>query len=76
MAFPSWRYGPDGQADVFACAEDVPPGWQDHPSKVGDKLTYAELAAEVAKMDPDGDGRIGGPVKRKPKKVKRNGHGK
>jgi hypothetical protein len=32
--FPAWYYGPEGQSDVFERAEDVPEGWQDHPSKV------------------------------------------
>lgn len=30
----SFRYGPDGQAQIFDSAEDVPEGWEDHPSKV------------------------------------------
>ena len=33
--YPAWRYGPNGDAKVFARAEDVPAGWQDHPSKAG-----------------------------------------
>jgi len=33
--FPSWRYGPDGDARVFQSAEEVPEGWVDHPSKAG-----------------------------------------
>lgn len=32
--FPAWYYGPEGQQQVFQRAEDVPEGWQDHPSKV------------------------------------------
>ena len=31
------------------------------------KPTYDELAAEVAKMDPDGDGKVGGSAKKTPK---------
>jgi hypothetical protein len=30
--WPSVRYGPDGQSQVFKREEDVPPGWQDHPA--------------------------------------------
>ncbi len=36
IEWPSWRYGPDGAADVFESEADVPKGWQDHPSKVKD----------------------------------------
>lgn len=47
--FPSWRYGPDGQARVFTRADDVPVGWADHPSKVvrvGVKLEPAKVSIE------------------------------
>jgi hypothetical protein len=33
VAWPSWRYGPDGEAAIFTRAEDVPDGWYDHPKK-------------------------------------------
>lgn len=33
QAWPSWRYGPKGESAIFEKAEDVPKGWQDHPSK-------------------------------------------
>lgn len=32
--FPSFRYGPNGQAMVCQSKADVPSGWVDHPSKV------------------------------------------
>lgn len=34
MGWPSWRYGPGGQAKVFEREEDVPAGWVDHPAGV------------------------------------------
>lgn len=34
QAWPSWRYGPNGQAQIFEHEEQVPEGWEDHPSKV------------------------------------------
>jgi len=34
--YPSFRYGPGGKAEVFQSAEEVPPGWVDHPSKLKD----------------------------------------
>lgn len=29
--WPSWRYGPSGEAKIFQKPEDVPAGWQDTP---------------------------------------------
>lgn len=29
--FPSWRYGPNGAARIFAHPDDVPKGWTEHP---------------------------------------------
>jgi len=31
--FPTWRYGPDGEAQIFGENDKIPAGWQDHPSK-------------------------------------------
>lgn len=83
MTFPSCRYGPGGACAVFDCEEDVPAGWEDHPSKVkcaAEKPTLADAAeaiaaaaAQIAKMDGDGDGRIGGSLPKAKRKVKRNG---
>ena len=39
--WPAWFYGPNGQSDVFESADEVPEGWQDHPSKVADAVTIA-----------------------------------
>lgn len=30
--WPSWRYGPNGEADIFNSAAEVPSGWKKHPS--------------------------------------------
>lgn len=35
--WPAWRYGPEGKSAVFERESDVPAGWMDHPSKVGEK---------------------------------------
>ncbi len=32
--WPAWFYGPNGAAEVFESAKEVPAGWKDHPSKV------------------------------------------
>jgi hypothetical protein len=29
--WPSWRYGPDGDARIFQNAAEVPKGWKEHP---------------------------------------------
>lgn len=31
--WPSWWYGPKGEAAVFESENDVPRGWHNHPSK-------------------------------------------
>lgn len=51
--WPSWRYGPDGQAQIFNNADEVPAGWSDHPSSVG-------AAVKADPFDHDGDGKPGG----------------
>ena len=33
--WPAWYYGPKGAAAVFESQSEVPEGWVDHPSKVG-----------------------------------------
>lgn len=33
VAWPSWRYGPAGEAEIFQNAGEVPDGWKDHPKK-------------------------------------------
>lgn len=37
MDFPAFYYGPGDQKRVFQSAEDVPEGWEDHPSKVAEE---------------------------------------
>ena len=32
--FPAWFYGPNGEAEIFEAAEQVPAGWADAPGKV------------------------------------------
>lgn len=32
--FPGWYYGPNGESQIFNSIEEVPEGWEDHPSKV------------------------------------------
>ena len=31
--FPGWRFGPNGEAEIFQRAEDVPEGWTDTQSR-------------------------------------------
>jgi len=37
VEWPAWRYGPNGRAEIFQSAGEVPAGWQDHPTKVSGK---------------------------------------
>jgi hypothetical protein len=46
--WPAWRYGPDGEADVFENEADVPKGWKNHPSAF-------EKPAKEAKAKPAGE---------------------
>jgi hypothetical protein len=32
--WPSWRYGPSGQSQIFDHENQVPEGWVDHPGKL------------------------------------------
>lgn len=80
MTFPSWRYGPGGQAQIFQSEADVPKGWFDHPSK----LPPPPLTANTGLLntfalpphnpfDHDGDGKPGGSLPKKrgrPRKAK------
>lgn len=65
--FPSWRYGPGGQQQVFQHAEQVPDGWVDHPSKLAAKdrpkgddakgdISRLKLDAPRVASDPTGGG--------------------
>jgi hypothetical protein len=29
--YPSWKYGPGGEGQIFNSPDDVPEGWVDHP---------------------------------------------
>lgn len=33
VEWPSWRYGPKGEAQIFERESEVPKGWEDHPAK-------------------------------------------
>lgn len=53
--FPKWPamyYGPDGEADVFESASDVPKGWKDKPTDAYYKrLSGSPAVAAVAAED-------------------------
>lgn len=51
QAWPAFRYGPEGQKQVFNRPEDVPEGWQDSP----DFVTAArEIGAQTVADLPKG----------------------
>ena len=52
--WPSWRYGPQGEAQVFASAGEVPAGWKEHPSHF-DKPEKAASTKAVAPAKAPGD---------------------
>jgi len=41
--WPSWRYGPKGEAAVFESEADVPKGWKDTQPKVKDEPEEQDL---------------------------------
>lgn len=48
VSWPAWFYGPDGASQIFDNSDEVPSGWEDHPSKV-----KASPAAKAAKVNKD-----------------------
>lgn len=52
--WPAWFYGPNGQSDVFDSADEVPAGWQDHPSKVGEKAAPKPAPAAPKLAEAEG----------------------
>ena len=46
--WPSVRYGPNGENEVFTCEADVPKGWADTP----DAFKKSEAAKPVEKAKP------------------------
>jgi hypothetical protein len=59
--WPGWFYGPNGAAAIFQSRDEVPAGWEDHPSKVAHEAPKAEKievkAAEPAPHAPKPRGR-------------------
>lgn len=41
QSWPAWRYGPNGEARIFASAGEVPEGWGKHPM-LRDHVTTSE----------------------------------
>lgn len=56
VSWPAWYYGPDGAAEIFNNDDEVPEGWQDHPSKVGgQKAPKADAVVPVDSPYKDWD---------------------
>lgn len=49
--WPSWRYGPNGEAGVFESEDDVPEGWLGHPSE---HVKPEPDPVETGELDADG----------------------
>lgn len=56
--FPRWAYGPGGQAQIFERAEDIPEGWEDHPSKVRVADEVEESTEQVEESVSEVDMRV------------------
>lgn len=48
--WPAWYFGPNGEERIFQKIEDVPKGWQDHPSKFKPRAPEGET--EDAEGEP------------------------
>jgi hypothetical protein len=73
VLFPGWRFGPNGECELFQRAEDVPDGWtREHPANRAEPAG----AARGDPFDHDGDGKPGGslPGRRGARKVNRRGN--
>jgi hypothetical protein len=44
VKWPAWFYGPDGQSAVFESPDEVPEGWEDHPSKVSGDVADEDIS--------------------------------
>lgn len=49
--WPSWRYGPGEQSAIFNSPEEVPEGWEPHPSMVKQPKAKAAKEAENTEFD-------------------------
>jgi hypothetical protein len=49
--WPSWRYGPGEQAAIFNSPEEVPDGWETHPSLVKEPKVKAAKGDETNEFD-------------------------
>lgn len=47
--FPGWRYGPNGEAQIFQTADEVPEGWTDNPND----FKKAESAPPAPVVSPE-----------------------
>ncbi len=47
--WPAWFYGPDNQSAVFESPDEVPEGWDDHPSKVSGSEGSEENISSLTK---------------------------
>lgn len=42
VRFPGWRYGPNGEAQIFQTEADVPKGWTDNPNDFKEPATVTD----------------------------------
>lgn len=54
--FPRWAYGPKGEAQIFNRVEDIPKGWQDHPSKFEKRKAKEESTEPETEAGDDDTG--------------------
>lgn len=54
IKFPGWRFGPNGEAQIFEREEDVPDGWTDNPNdfKKAENEPHTALPEEKKAQKP------------------------
>ena len=57
QAWPAWRYGPDGEAEIFNSEEEVPPGWGTDMNRDAE-----QVSAEPAKRGPGRPAKVAEPA--------------
>jgi hypothetical protein len=50
IRWPAWRYGPDGQAQIFQSASEVPEGWKDHSVPVPERQSRGDVVVDRAAL--------------------------
>lgn len=51
IKFPGWRYGPNGESQIFESEEDIPQGWTDNPNDFKKNGVVDETGVPIVNAD-------------------------